>query len=44
MSRTNPIQRDDDSVRFVLDKHVELDVYSATTLKQQFSGGHVAPL
>jgi predicted HNH restriction endonuclease len=33
-----------DEVRFVLDKHAELDFYSASSLKQQTAGRHVAPL
>jgi hypothetical protein len=33
-----------DEVRFVLDQHAELDFYSASSLKQQFVGRHVAPL
>ena len=33
-----------DEVRFVLDQHAELDLYSASSLKQQFTGRHVAPL
>ena len=37
-------QRDDDEVRFVLDQHAELDFYSASSLKQQSAGRHVAPL
>ena len=36
-------QWDDDEVRFVLDKHAELDFYSASLLKQQSAGRHVAP-
>jgi hypothetical protein len=35
---------DDDEVRFVLDKHALLDFYSASSLKQQSVGKHVAPL
>jgi hypothetical protein len=35
---------DDDEVRFVLDQHAELDFDSASSLKQQSSGRHVAPL
>jgi hypothetical protein len=35
---------DDDEVRFVLDQHIELDVYSASSLKQQSAGRHIAPL
>ena len=31
-------------VRFVLDQHVQLDFYSANTLKQKSAGRHVAPL
>jgi hypothetical protein len=31
-------------VRFVLDQHAELDFYSASSLKQQSVGRHVAPL
>jgi hypothetical protein len=31
-------------VRFVLDQHAELDFYSASSLKQQSAGRHVAPL
>ena len=37
-------QWNDDEVRFVLDQHAELDFYSASSLKQQFGGRHVAPL
>ena len=37
-------QWDDDVVRFVLDQYAELDLYSASSLKQQFAGRHVAPL
>ena len=37
-------QWDDDEVRFVLDQHVWLDFYSASSLKQQFADRHVAPL
>ena len=36
-------QWDDDEVRFVLDKHAELDFYSDGSLKQQSAGTHVAP-
>jgi hypothetical protein len=35
---------DDDEVRFVLDEHTELDFYSASSLKQQSTNRHVAPL
>ena len=34
---------DDDDVHFVLDQHAELDFYSASSLKQQSAGRHVAP-
>ena len=34
----------DDEVHFVLDQHAELDFYSASSLKQQSAGRHVAPL
>ena len=34
---------DDDEVCFVLDQHAELDFYSASSLKQQSAGRHVAP-
>jgi hypothetical protein len=37
-------QWDDDEVRFVLDQHAELDFYSASSLKQQSTDRHVAPL
>jgi hypothetical protein len=33
-----------DDVRFVLDQHAELDFDSASSLKQQSAGRHVAPL
>jgi hypothetical protein len=35
---------DDDEVRFVLDQHAGVDFYSASSLKQQSAGRHVAPL
>jgi predicted alpha/beta hydrolase len=35
---------DDDEGRFVLDQHAELDFYSASSLKQQSTSRHVAPL
>jgi hypothetical protein len=38
------VQWDDDEVRFVIDQHVELDFYRASSLKQQSTGRHVAPL
>ena len=31
-------------VRFALDQHAELDIYSASSLKQQSADRHVAPL
>jgi hypothetical protein len=34
----------DDEVRFGLDQHGELDLYGASSLKQQSAGRHVAPL
>ena len=37
-------QWDYDEVRFVLDQHAELEFYSASSLKQQSVGRHVAPL
>jgi hypothetical protein len=37
-------QWDDDEVRFVLDQHAELDVHSASSLKQQSADRQVAPL
>jgi predicted alpha/beta hydrolase len=39
-----PFIIDDDEVCFVLDQHTELDFYSASSLKQQSAGRHVAPL
>jgi hypothetical protein len=33
---------DDDDVYFVLDQYAELDLYSASSLKQQYDGRHVA--
>jgi len=44
MERTSCIQWNDDDVRFVLDQHAYLDLYSASSLKQQSVGRHVAPL
>ena len=35
---------DDADVCFVLDQHAFLYFYSVSSLKQQFSGRHVAPL
>jgi hypothetical protein len=34
----------DDEVRSALDQHAKLDFYSASSLKQQSAGRHVAPL
>ena len=44
MARKSYYQWDDDEVRFVLDQHVELYFYSASSLKQQSAGTHIAPL
>jgi hypothetical protein len=38
------VQWDDDEDRLVLDQHAEFDFYSASSLKQQSAGRHVAPL
>ena len=35
---------DDDDVHFVLDQHTWMDLYSASSLKQQSEGRHGAPL
>ena len=35
MARTSYIRRDDKDFRFVLEQHAKLDVYSASSLKQQ---------
>jgi hypothetical protein len=37
-------QWDEDEVRFLLDQHAELDIYSTSSLKEQSAGRHVAPL
>ena len=38
-------KKNDADVRFVLDQHTtSLDLYSASSLKQQYTGRHVAPL
>ena len=34
----------EDDIRFVLDQPAELDIYSASSLKQQTAGRHVDPL
>ena len=44
MARTSYFRLDDDDVRFVLDQNTELDFNSASSLKQQSAGRHVAPL
>jgi len=45
MTRTSCIRRDDDSnVHFVLQQQFMLDFYSASSLKQQSAGRHVARL
>jgi hypothetical protein len=41
---TSYFQWNDDDVRFVLDQYTELDFNSASSLKQQSAGRHVAPL
>jgi len=33
-----------DDVRFVIDQHIELDFYNASSLRHQSAGRHVAPL
>jgi hypothetical protein len=38
------VQWDDDEDRLVLDQHAEFDFYSASSLKPQSAGRHVAPL
>ena len=40
----NEMMTNDDEVRFVLDQHVSVDFYGASSLKQQFSDKLVAPL
>jgi hypothetical protein len=37
-------QWNDDDVRFALDQYAELDLYSASSLKQHSASRHVAPL
>ena len=44
MARTSYFRLDDDDIRFVLDQNTELDFNSASSLKQQSAGRHVAPL
>jgi hypothetical protein len=43
-ARTSYIQWNEDDVRFVLDQHDGLDLYSASSLKQQSVHRNVAPL
>jgi hypothetical protein len=43
MARTSYIQWNEDDVSFVLDQQAELDLYSASSLKQQSVYRHVAP-
>ena len=44
MASTSYTHWNDDDVCFVLDQHAELDLYSASSLKQQYAYSHVAPL
>jgi hypothetical protein len=44
MARMSYIQWNDDDVRFVQDQHAKLNLYKASSQKQQFTGRHVAPL
>ena len=44
MARKSYIQWDHENIHFVLDQHAQLYIYSASTLKQQSAGRHVAPL
>ena len=44
MAGTSYIRWDDDDVHFVPDQHSELNLYSASSLKQQSAGKHVSPL
>jgi len=44
MARACYIQWDDDDVRFVLDQHAALGLYSVSLLTQQSAHGHVAPI
>ena len=44
MTRTSYIWWDANDVSFVLDQHTDLDFYSASSLKQQSTERHVAPL
>ena len=44
MASTSYTHWNDDDVCFVLGQHAELDLYSASSLKQQYAYSHVAPL
>jgi hypothetical protein len=44
MTRTSLIWWDGDDVHFVQDQYAKFDFYSASSLKQQSTGRHVAPL
>ena len=44
MAKTSYVQCNDDDSHFVLDPHADMDLYSASSLKQQSTGRHVAPL
>ena len=44
MVRTNYIQWNDDDLHFVLDQQAQLDLYSDSSLKQQFMGRQVVSL
>ena len=44
MARTVHIREEDNDARFVLDKHVKLNFYSTSSLKQQSATRHVASL
>jgi hypothetical protein len=41
MARTFNFQWDDEEFRLVLDQHAELDLYSASSLKQQHADRHI---
>ena len=40
---SDSIRLDDNAIRLVPDQHVDLDLYSATSLEQSSAGRHVAP-
>jgi hypothetical protein len=44
MARESYIQWNNNDAHFVLDQHAKLGFYSAGSLKQQFTGTHVASL